>query len=624
MMTAAVDDSELLRRYLRDRSEAAFAELVQRHVNLVYSGALRRLGGNADLARDVAQQVFIALASQAATLVTRPILAGWLHTTTRNQALLVVRTERRRHQREQEAHAMNESNQTDPAASADWQRLRPVLDEALDELDESDREAVLLRFFEGHSFGELGRRLGLAENTARMRVERALDRMQAQLARRGVTSTVGALALVLGSEAAITVPAGLASTLTGVALPAALATSGVAGGLTFLAFMNTAKIISGAATVAAVVATGVAINQAAESRQLRTQLDAVRQEQSAAAAHSGAGFNQTGSAEVQRGSAAISPSSPAAGAADGRWDSPADVETWLRSTGMPLRLRFIVAQAILGEKYGAISSAMRYPPGMKRWQRSFTRPTPEQEEQMSALRLEQTQELQRIFGADYAKANFSNNIEQITGIPAEKLVEINRVRLDYMETRRKLGRNWSAAAQQLADKELNADLAKFLTPAELELYQAYDTDEAQAFQRSLAGLDISDETYIQLFRTATAAGSAAQLGTDQITAIEKGFGPDVAAHLAMNQNVTFREIGTLYVAAKFSSVAMLERYALFNKFHEDLQNQSNAAGGKQDEERKTLVRSYYARMTENLSPSARADFDRTNTGRFMNRQLGGK
>ncbi|MDQ5980546.1 MAG: hypothetical protein QG602_3523, partial [Verrucomicrobiota bacterium] len=127
------DDSTLLRRYAENRSEGDFAELVRRHLNLVYSAALRQVNGDAHLAQDVTQLVFTDLARKAAALAHRPVLAGWLFTSTRFAAAKLVRGESRRRSREQEAELMQPS---DPTGALDWERVRPVLDEALAELNE--------------------------------------------------------------------------------------------------------------------------------------------------------------------------------------------------------------------------------------------------------------------------------------------------------------------------------------------------------------------------------------------------------------------------------------------------------------------------------------------------------
>jgi len=197
-----VEDSELLRRYVDEKSEEAFAELVRRHLNLVYSVALRQVAGETHLAEDVAQDVFTALARKAAALAGRPALSGWLYRSAHFAASDVVRVERRRRAREQKISAMNPLT-TDSSLPADWNQLRPILDSVIAELDERDREAVALRFFDGDSFADVGVKLRLTENAARMRVERALDKLHAALARRGVTSTAAAVGLALANQAAV-------------------------------------------------------------------------------------------------------------------------------------------------------------------------------------------------------------------------------------------------------------------------------------------------------------------------------------------------------------------------------------------------------------------------------------
>ena len=237
---AMMDDSALLHRYAEERSEEAFAELVRRHIGLVYHAALRQTGGDTTLAEDATQAVFTDLARKARVLAQRPVITGWLYTSTRFAAAKARRTERRRQVREQEAQLMHELNQ-DTGSATEWERLRPVIDDALHALDERDREAVLLRFFEGRPFAEIGAKLSLTEDTARVRVGRALDKMHARLARRGVTSTAAALAAALANQTVAAAPAGLAATVTGAALAGAMSGAEVA----WLAFFTMNKIKAG-------------------------------------------------------------------------------------------------------------------------------------------------------------------------------------------------------------------------------------------------------------------------------------------------------------------------------------------------------------------------------------------
>jgi RNA polymerase sigma factor (sigma-70 family) len=221
-------DNDLLRRYADHRDEAAFAELVRRHVNLVHATALRVLNGDTHRAQDVTQSVFMSLARDLAALRDHATVAGWLHTTARFVASNTVRTEQRRQAREQEAVTMNE---THPAADLAWEQFRPLLDEAVGQLGEADRDAVLLRYFEGKSHREVGAVLHLDENTARMRVERALDKLRGYFSKRGVTTTAALLAATLGVHAAPPAPAALAATVATQALAGAagVATATMAG-----------------------------------------------------------------------------------------------------------------------------------------------------------------------------------------------------------------------------------------------------------------------------------------------------------------------------------------------------------------------------------------------------------
>ena len=161
--SAEVGDGALLRRYVEENSEAAFTALVQRHFGVVYAAALRQVRNPHD-ARGVAQVVFTSLARQAAALRHRPVLVGWLYTATRYAAAKALRAERRRGARQYQALTMDEIAR-DPGRAPDWEQLRPVLDESLSELTEPEREAVLLRFFQGRSFTEIAGVLGLGYKT---------------------------------------------------------------------------------------------------------------------------------------------------------------------------------------------------------------------------------------------------------------------------------------------------------------------------------------------------------------------------------------------------------------------------------------------------------------------------
>src|ERR1022692_1224022 len=168
-------DQQLVRQYTELRAEAAFGELVRRHVDLVYSAAVRMVR-DAHLAEDVTQGVFVALAQNARQLTDRPVWSGWLHRTAQNLAANVVRADVRRRVREQEAFAMNELLSATPAAA--WEHLAPQLDAALGELAEPDRDALLLRYFERKSAQEMAQILGISDEAAQKRVTRAVERLR--------------------------------------------------------------------------------------------------------------------------------------------------------------------------------------------------------------------------------------------------------------------------------------------------------------------------------------------------------------------------------------------------------------------------------------------------------------
>jgi RNA polymerase sigma factor (sigma-70 family) len=267
-----ISDNELLRHYVAEGSETAFAELVQRHLSLVYSAALRRTDGDAPLAEDVAQFVFTALARDAAKLQRHTILAGWLYVATRHAAANAMRAERRRRLREQEAHAMHE-----PSASApDWNQLRPELDRVMDALNTADRDAVLLRYFENRPFAEIGASLRISEDAARMRVERALDKLRTLLAQRGISSTAAVLAALLANQAAVAAPAGLAATVTSGAISGSAAVGATTAGLGLLSQAGTVKAALTAAGVLALLSVGPAVYHYRSAREARGALAALQ------------------------------------------------------------------------------------------------------------------------------------------------------------------------------------------------------------------------------------------------------------------------------------------------------------------------------------------------------------
>lgn len=239
------DDVELLRRYVREGSDEAFGELVQRHLGFVYAVARRQVGGRGDLAEEVAQAVFTDLARKAPGLLNHPALLGWLFRSARWSAANLLRSERRRAQRETAAAAMQE-NPDETEAPIDWTRVGPVVDEALADLNERDRDAVLLRYVQDLNFSEIGRRLRVGEDGARSRVNRALEKLRVNLTRRGISSTAAALIVGLQQSSAVAAPAGLAAKIS----TASLAASAAGSGSLLVSVFTMSKFSTSAAAVA--------------------------------------------------------------------------------------------------------------------------------------------------------------------------------------------------------------------------------------------------------------------------------------------------------------------------------------------------------------------------------------
>ncbi len=253
-------DLELLARYTRHHAEEAFAEIVRRHLDLVFSAALRQVRST-QLAEEVAQTTFISLARDANRLAPDTILAAWLYQVAHRTAANVVRRESRRQLREQIATEMNAMN----ATAADWTHIEPLLDEAMHALDDTDRAAVLLRYFENKSLREVGATLGTSENAAQKRLARAVERLREFFVKRGVTVGVSGLVVVIGTNAVQAAPAGLAATLTTTSLASAAVGTGTT--LTFLKFIAMTKMkLTVAAALLAVALVPVTVWQVNQYR----------------------------------------------------------------------------------------------------------------------------------------------------------------------------------------------------------------------------------------------------------------------------------------------------------------------------------------------------------------------
>jgi len=267
------DNQQLLAEYVDSGSETAFRELVSRYLNLVYSTAVRLVNGDTHRAEDVIQTVFADLARQARSLSSGVMLGGWLHRHTCFVAATMLRGERRRQNRERQVAEMNA---LEDHSEANLACVAPILDDAINQLGNEDRTAILLRFFERHDFRAIGQALGSNEDAAQKRVSRALEKLHDLLRQRGVAFSVAALGTALMAEAVTAAPVGLAVTVSSAALATA---AGVGTTLTIFKLMTLTKLKLAAigAAVAVGVGTPLVLQHQAGAR-LREENDALRQQ----------------------------------------------------------------------------------------------------------------------------------------------------------------------------------------------------------------------------------------------------------------------------------------------------------------------------------------------------------
>ena len=246
-----------LQQFVRDGSQSAFGRIVARYVNLVYSAARRQVRSEA-LAEDVTQAVFLILSRKAAVLRENVILSAWLLRTTRYAANNAVRSERRRQKHEQEASRMRPIVTNPNDQQPQWEHVAPMLDEAMDAMRQTDREALVLRFFNRQTVREVGEQLGISEDAAKQRISRAVDRLGDLLKRRGVAIGSAALAVHVEAGAVITAPAHVAASVASASAAASSIATGAMAAMNLLRLKAIAAAVLlcvGVATIAAVATT---------------------------------------------------------------------------------------------------------------------------------------------------------------------------------------------------------------------------------------------------------------------------------------------------------------------------------------------------------------------------------
>jgi RNA polymerase sigma factor (sigma-70 family) len=251
-------DHQLLARYVSGGSAGAFAQIVRRYSDMVYSACLRILG-DAAAAEDASQATFLVLVRSAPKLSRSTNLSGWLFVTAGNAARKLRRAKSRRARHEREAATMREN---EPGAMpVTWESVRPELDLALASLPRGQRNAIVLRYFRERSEREIAEETGCPRGTVSARLTRGLSSLRRRLARRGAALSAGALAGLLAERAVGSAPAGLAEAIQAVCIGTTTASASVltlAKGVSKMVFWAKLKVIT-AALCAVTVLSGAGV-----------------------------------------------------------------------------------------------------------------------------------------------------------------------------------------------------------------------------------------------------------------------------------------------------------------------------------------------------------------------------
>lgn len=484
------DDAQLLREFAETGAESAFAELVRRHVDLVHSAARRQVAGDTHRAEEVTQAVFVELARQAKRLSTHRSLAGWLYTTARHLAARNQRAEQRRILRETAAQPMNAPDPDTPPA---WEELRPLLDETMHRLSATDREAVILRFFQNRPLAQVGQALGVGENAARMRVDRALERLRRELARRGVRSTAAALSLALSAHAVTTAPATLAATVTATAvLTVPLASAGTLAmlGEFAAAFMTTKKWLA----LGTLLLTGAAVGP----RLLPPPLPPP----------------PTFEAQFTEPEPAAEPPPGVNLAAGFRWEAleAADYRQFvanLRASGAPEQLiRDLVALELLRTFAPRFREAADPEPPRAYWQKAaYHPPSADQLQRNVQIEAEMTAILRGLFGPE-AGANDAFNLlhaqpdwqrTELAWLPPQKVAPVLTALEPVLRQEQVEQRSQETGADQ--ERRLQRRLAALeaiLTPAQLREYRHRNSEAHRNLKAQLRHWDPTEQEFLRL------------------------------------------------------------------------------------------------------------------------------
>lgn len=495
-------DQDLLREYGDTGSEAAFAELVRRYVDLVYSVAHRTVG-TPDLAKDVAQSVFLVLARECRGVAGHAVLAGWLHRTTHNLAVKAVRTEARRRRREQQAVAMNEFLSAEPEAS--WESLAPHLDAVLDQLKPEDRDVVLLRYFQQKSAREIAAALGLSEEAAQKRATRALERLRSAFGARGVAASSVLVAGMLSANAVQAAPAGLG---TGIAAAAAASNSAAGAGLIKVITMTTMQKVA-VTTVVVTVAVGSAVYEAQRASRLERRLTLLQQQQAPALPQTRAEPSR-----LEPPAPALVQSNTPARTFDWRQLESADYRQYLanlRAIGCPERTVRDIIVADVNDLYRQrLRALMPATNRIEYWKpgNPFAQLASQVLTNAQALAGERRQLVATLLGtqADLGADHFSVtevydavNARALDFLSPEKQTAVNDVLLQFSARISGLDKHDRQAVKQV-QAEKDAALLQVLSPEEKFEVDLRKTHTADGLRVTLRGLEVTEEEFRTLFR----------------------------------------------------------------------------------------------------------------------------
>jgi RNA polymerase sigma factor (sigma-70 family) len=511
------EDCQLLRGYIENGSEEAFSELVTRHVDLVYSVAVRLVGGDAHLAQDVVQTVFMDLSLKARSLLSSPTLPGWLCRHTFFVASAKVRTEQRRRARERQAVQMNELHQS---AERDWDELSSVLDDALQQLGAPDRDAIVLRYFKRRDLKAVGAALGLSEDTAQKRVSRALEKLRRCLSKRGVALTGSTLGAVLASHAVTAAPLGMGGSVTA----AIFAGSGTGSGtmLAWIKFMAWLKTNTVAASATVVLLTGVTgYLWQLESGPRRPDLGLAQRDQANSSTRAAAAF----------GAAPTAPFGV-------RWSQieSTDYRQYianLRAIGCPEETIHDIIVAAINRVCGPRMQAIWTPPVSPYWKKwQPAKPSPDQLKQLLALDAEKAALVKDLLGAPFNGQDMTDLAAlQIPDGEAELLFLPDDQRQAACGALRDSGFEAKVASLHEADphsdqrelfSEKLAILAQVLSPEELEQFRLLASPRAKCLRNELQYFQCAAEEFKALLdrRDEHLKEQPLNLSVDRATAVE--------------------------------------------------------------------------------------------------------